>query len=623
MPTHRGAPDLFAAASEAARAASRSFGPGPASAVLFWGSPPETEVVPGAGVPEDVARALAAAGGRCLAAAVRRHGHAVRIRVSDLPKEADGLAASLRRHDLPLVVLLPLHGERGIHGCLVLPREEAVVRKPADRRWREAGRMLSAHQVAAGAAALRYALGEGGVPPLAFDGVVVVDRRDRVLLADGLVLDVGGWDGAGPFGRALGQLPGGTILSTLKVGVPGEPDWVKHILPPLVGSGMPVELAAMPTRLEEGSDSGGRIVFVRDLRVDRPSGTDSSARQVALALRVAHSAAELAEALPAALGLREESVVPRALLEAARTVPMLARAVLERGLGREGMARCDLNRTTSETLERVRAELEGSRVSVFSFLGPKLDVAPTDRLELSQVLRTLTGKARRSLRATGGTLTVRTWSEEGFACVAISDDGVGVGLGNAPHGFHPLFADEQDGLDVELDAVRAVVEGWGGRFLVEQRPGLWNRYTLMLREAGGRPEVVAPRAPEVAGAEREAGLHVLVVDDDAALRSVVRRYLERRGHEVTEAADGEQALGLCGGRRFDRVIVDVCMPNKTGPEFYSGLGSVAPSLRERTFFMTGGALEPRDLRSVLESGRPAIMKPFELSELARTVEAGA
>ena len=65
------------------------------------------------------------------------------------------------------------------------------------------------------------------------------------------------------------------------------------------------------------------------------------------------------------------------------------------------------------------------------------------------------------------------------------------------------------------------------------------------------------------------------------------------------------------------------MPNKTGTEFYAGLGSVAPALQARTFFMTGGGLEAHDERFVLESGRPAIMKPFDLSELARTVEAGA
>jgi CheY-like chemotaxis protein len=173
--------------------------------------------------------------------------------------------------------------------------------------------------------------------------------------------------------------------------------------------------------------------------------------------------------------------------------------------------------------------------------------------------------------------------------------------------------------------VRAAVEGWGGRFLVERRPGVWNRYTLMLPECveGRRPMPEASGAAEVDEVGREAGLRVLVVDDNPALRSVLKRYLERRGHQVTEAGDGEQALDLCGEEVFDRLLVDVCMPTKTGPEFYTGLASVAPALQAKTYFMTGGGLEAGDQRLVLESGRPAIMKPFALSEVAETVEAGA
>lgn len=625
MATHRRVSDLFGAAADAAVAASRSLGTGPAAAVLFWGSPPETEVVHRDGVPDAVSRALAAAGGRHLAEVVHRQGRPVWIHVSDLPLEADGLAAALRSHDLSALVVLPLYGEHGVLGYLVLGREEEAFTPPEDGRWREASRMLSAVQIAAGAASLRLALGEEGAPPLVFDGVVVMDRWERLLFADGLVLEGAGWDGPNPFGRSLGQLPGGSILSKLKPGLPGQLVWAQHLFPPLEGSGIPVELASLPAGVDLEGDTGSRIVLVRDLRADKPAGADPDARLAALALRLAHGAAELAEAWPVELGQRDASVVPRPFLEAARTVPMLVRAVLERVLGREGMARSDLNQATSETLYRLREELEAARVKVFSFLRPELGVVPADVLGLRHVLRTLMGKARRSLRA-GGTLTARTWSEGGFACLAVSDDGAGVGLGKAvvDADFQPLFADEQDGLDGELDAVKVSVEGWGGRFLVEQRPGVWNRYTLMLPESGDAVRPTLRAASTVDGAEDgDAVLKVLVVDDNAALRSVVKRFLERRGHEVTEAVDGDQALGLCGGHAFDRLIVDVCMPNKTGPEFYVGLESVAPALQARTFFMTGGGLESHDERFVLESGRPAIMKPFDLSELARTVEAGA
>ena len=131
-----------------------------------------------------------------------------------------------------------------------------------------------------------------------------------------------------------------------------------------------------------------------------------------------------------------------------------------------------------------------------------------------------------------------------------------------------------------------------------------------------------PAPTKVSGAGGHA-LQVLVVDDNEALRSVLRRYLERRGHAVTEAGDAEEALGMVGSRSFDRIIVDINMPGKSGPEFYTCLGDVAPTLRSRTLFMTGGFLEDATERFLVEAGRPAIQKPFDLAELVRTVEGAA
>ena len=73
---------------------------------------------------------------------------------------------------------------------------------------------------------------------------------------------------------------------------------------------------------------------------------------------------------------------------------------------------------------------------------------------------------------------------------------------------------------------------------------------------------------------------------------------------------------------FDRVIVDVHMPGKTGPEFFESLTDVAPGMRSRTLFMTGGFVEGDTERFIQDSGRPAIKKPFDLAELAHTVEGG-
>jgi hypothetical protein len=60
---------------------------------------------------------------------------------------------------------------------------------------------------------------------------------------------------------------------------------------------------------------------------------------------------------------------------------------------------------------------------------------------------------------------------------------------------------------------------------------------------------------------------------------------------------------------------------KDGTEFFEGLEAVAPIMKDRTIFMTGGFVESRVEDFIVGSGRPSVRKPFDLQELAKTVEA--
>ncbi len=58
--------------------------------------------------------------------------------------------------------------------------------------------------------------------------------------------------------------------------------------------------------------------------------------------------------------------------------------------------------------------------------------------------------------------------------------------------------------------------------------------------------------------------HILVVDDEAKIRAVIRKYAEFEGYRVTEAEDGMQAVELCKQQDFDIIILDVMMPELDG-----------------------------------------------------------
>ena len=58
--------------------------------------------------------------------------------------------------------------------------------------------------------------------------------------------------------------------------------------------------------------------------------------------------------------------------------------------------------------------------------------------------------------------------------------------------------------------------------------------------------------------------HILVVDDEARIRTLIRKYAEFEGHEVTEAADGMEAVLLCRSNTYDIIIMDIMMPELDG-----------------------------------------------------------
>lgn len=106
--------------------------------------------------------------------------------------------------------------------------------------------------------------------------------------------------------------------------------------------------------------------------------------------------------------------------------------------------------------------------------------------------------------------------------------------------------------------------------------------------------------------------HVLVVDDDSRLRSLLHRYLSENGFRVTGAADADEARRRLGGLAFDLIVLDVMMPGETGLELTTDLRRT-----ERVPILLLTAMgEPEDRIAGLESGADDYLpKPFEPREL--------
>jgi two-component system, cell cycle sensor histidine kinase and response regulator CckA len=123
-------------------------------------------------------------------------------------------------------------------------------------------------------------------------------------------------------------------------------------------------------------------------------------------------------------------------------------------------------------------------------------------------------------------------------------------------------------------------------------------------EPSRRPSVVRDRSETI-----------LVVEDEAAVRSVVGRILRRWGYRVLEAASGTEAVSVCGS--FDEeihlLLTDVIMPGMSGREVAERVSELRPGIH--VIYMSGYTAEVIDIRVVQRNGGAFLQKPFSSSVL--------
>ena len=113
---------------------------------------------------------------------------------------------------------------------------------------------------------------------------------------------------------------------------------------------------------------------------------------------------------------------------------------------------------------------------------------------------------------------------------------------------------------------------------------------------------------------------VLYVDDEAAIRRLVRRWFEKRGVTIITAESADEARRLFTEHDVAGAFIDVWLGKETGFDLYAWVAQHRPQLKERVVFITGdvdaGVAEGTQLQAL---GRTVIPKPFELEDLEQHV----
>lgn len=111
---------------------------------------------------------------------------------------------------------------------------------------------------------------------------------------------------------------------------------------------------------------------------------------------------------------------------------------------------------------------------------------------------------------------------------------------------------------------------------------------------------------------------ILIVDDDAPIRALLRRILEEDGHQIREAANGQIGLALYREMPADLVITDIMMPERDGMEVTLAL--TQEFLDARVIAITGATGDQNFLNvAKLFGARRVIQKPFTPGDIRRAV----
>lgn len=278
----------------------------------------------------------------------------------------------------------------------------------------------------------------------------------------------------------------------------------------------------------------------------------------------------------------------------------------------------DLSDSVSRALRLLQRTLGEEYELVFERASGPVPVL-IDPAELDRVLLNLSLNARDAMSGNPPTrprrLVLRTRQQPPLAVLEVVDTGSGISPEILPRLFEPFFTTKPvgQGTGLGLPSVYATARAAGGDVRIDSQLGEGTTVHVELPLAARPTETVAA-APPTTGTL--AGLRVLLVEDDPAVRQTMSRTLDRLGLRVTPAADGAQALEVWQNHpAFDVVVTDVRMPRLGGFELAEQLWRDRPRLP--VVFLSGYF----DVEPPARPTMKLLMKPVTTSQLHEALTA--
>lgn len=294
----------------------------------------------------------------------------------------------------------------------------------------------------------------------------------------------------------------------------------------------------------------------------------------------------------------------------------------------------DLRETLSDSTHLLN-RLVGERISLTLSCDPDLPPVWADKRQLEQVLMNLVVNARDAM-PNGGEIRVETQNliletpferdratvpAGGYVVLRVHDTGTGIPEAKRSKVFEPFFTTKKagEGTGLGLSTAYGIVKQTGGFIFVDSVVGEGTTFSVIIPRHDALPDAIetsskqAPLIPVI-----NDGV-VLLVEDEAPVRSFASRALRLKGFTVLEADCAETALKILEDRELevDLFLTDVIMPGMDGPSWVREALQDRPNTK--VVFVSGYAEETfgEDQKDIPNS--IFLPKPFSLDELTATV----
>ena len=259
-------------------------------------------------------------------------------------------------------------------------------------------------------------------------------------------------------------------------------------------------------------------------------------------------------------------------------------------------------------------------------------IVKADRNQTEQVIINLATNARDAM-PNGGRLIIATgeveideqfirfhhYGEAGkYAVLSVTDTGVGMDEKTREQIFEPFYTTKEvgKGTGLGLAMVYGTIKQHGGFINVYSEPGEGTAFRIYLPLTESSVHHKEDKSPTAIPSGNET---ILLVEDNDAVRNVIRLLLEEFGYKVIEATDGDDSIRVFSEYReeINLIISDIIMPKKNGKEMFEEVKKIKPEIK--ALFMSGYSADVISQNGVLDKDMYFIQKPANPSDLLNKI----